>query len=132
MRGLRQRLRDESGLGLTEVAVAMLVLGIILVGLFPLAVNSIQLAARNAEVAQANRVVSAQLDQARTELREDDCGATTTSVVEQFTVTQTVGACPSPQRLAYVTISVAKTAEPLKSMSSADTRMIVRPVVVEP
>lgn len=132
MRALRERLRDEAGLGLVEVAVAMVVLGIVLVGLFPLAVNSIQLAARNAEIAQANRVVSAQLDEARTTLREDSCGASTTAIVEAYTVTQTVGACPSPQRLAYVNVSVAKTAEPLKSLSSADTRMIVRPVVVEP
>ncbi len=129
---LRERLRNDSGLGLTELAVAIVVLGIVLVGLFPLAVNSIQLAARNAEVAQANRVVSAQLDEARTSLREDDCGKTTTAVVESFTATITVGTCPSPQRLAYVTVSVAKTSAPTKSLSSAQTRMIVRPVVVTP
>lgn len=132
MRQLRTRARDDAGIGLTEVAVAIVVLGIILVGLFPLAVNSIQLAARNAETAQANRVVSAQLDEARVELRETDCGATTTSVVETYTVTRTVAACPAPQRLAYVTVSVAKTADPTKTLSSAETRMIVRPVVVAP
>lgn len=126
------RLRDDRGVGLIEVAVAIIVLGIVLVGLFPLAVDSIKLAARNADIAQANRVVSAQMDEARTALRDVDCAASTTRVVGKYTVTRTVGACPAPQRLAYVTISVAKTSDLSRPLSSAQTRMIVRPVVVTP
>lgn len=129
---MREKLSDDRGIGLVEVAVAIVVLGIVLVGLFPLAVDSIRLAARNADVAQANRVVSAQMDEARTALRDIDCAGSITKVVEKYTVTRTVGACPAPQRLAYVTISVAKTSDPTKPLSSAQTRMIVRPVVVTP
>ncbi len=66
---LRAPLRDDAGLGLTEVAVAIIVLGIILVGLFPLVVDSLRLAARNAQVAEAGRIVSSQLDGAREEFR---------------------------------------------------------------
>ena len=130
MRAARARLRDDAGIGLTEVAVAIVMLGIILVGLFPLAVDSVRLAARNAEVAQANRIVSAQLDEARTEMRDADCGTETTFVVEGYTVTRTVGSCPEPQRLANVTVSVALTGDP-QVLSDASTRMIVRPVLVE-
>lgn len=129
---LRARLRDDAGIGLTEVAVAILVLGIILIGLFPLAVDSVRLAVRNAEIAQANRVLSAQLDEARTSLRDADCGSTTTATIDAYTVTLTVGPCPEPQRLADVTVSVAKSSEPGKALSDAQTRMVVRPVVVEP
>lgn len=124
-------LRSDAGIGLTEAAVAIIVLGIILVGLFPLAVDSIRLAAKNAELAQANRIVSAQLDESRESLLETDCDASTTYPVGEYTVTRTVDACPMPQRLAYVTVSVAKSDEPAKELSSAETRMIVRQVVVE-
>ena len=130
LHALRSRFRDESGIGLIEATVAIVVLGIILVGLFPLAVDSVRLAARNAEVAQANRVASAQLDQARASLRESDCNKVTSAVVDGYTATRTVNACPSPQRLAYVTVSVAKTSDPSKVLTSAKTRMIVRPVVI--
>lgn len=124
-------LRSDAGIGLTEAAVAIIVLGIILVGLFPLAVDSVRLAVRNAEIAQANRVVSAQLDEARTSLRPADCGSPpTTTTVEIYEVTRTVGPCPEPQRLADVTVEVVKAGDPQVS-SDASTRVIVRPVVVE-
>lgn len=128
---MRSVKESDAGIGLTEAAVAIVVLGIILVGLFPFAVDSIRLAVKNAEIAQANRVVSAQLDEARTSLRYADCGLTTTTVVEVYTVTRIVGSCPEPQRLADVTVRVAKTDDPGQVFSDASTRMIVRPVVVE-
>ena len=120
--------RDDSGFSLVEVAVAIIVLGVVLVGLFPLVINSISLAAQNATVAQANRVVSAQLDASRGELLDTDCALTTTKVIERFTMTRTVSSCPAPQRLATVTVSVAKTVEPAKTISTATTKVIVRMV----
>lgn len=64
---LRERagLNSDTGLGLVEIAVAIVLLGIILVGIFPLVVDSVRMAAQNAEVAQANRIVATQLDLAR-------------------------------------------------------------------
>ncbi len=129
---MRERIRDDAGIGLVEVAVAIVVLGIILVALFPVLVNTLQLSVQNAEVAQANRVLSSELDVARSSLLEDECGNTDTYDVDDYRVTRTVGSCPAPQRLANVTINVAKSDEPGKALSSADTRMIVRPVVVTP
>lgn len=47
---------------MTELAVAIVVLGIVLVGLFPLMVDSIRLSQSNAQVGQANQVVSSNID----------------------------------------------------------------------
>ncbi len=66
MRNSQRRLVKDHGIGMTEVAVAILVLGIVLVGLFPLMVDSIRLAQSNAEVGQANRLVSSNIDLSRT------------------------------------------------------------------
>lgn len=127
---VRERVRrSDDGVGLVEVAVAIIVLGIILVGLFPLAVDSIRLAVKNSELAQANRVVAAELDASRTTLLDTDCDTVASYPVGDYTVTRSVGTCPEPERLAYVTVSVAKTDEPAVELSSANTRMIVRPVV---
>lgn len=142
MRRIRERVRGslfgrDDGFGLTEVAVAIIVLGIVLVGLFPLTVDSIRLAAKNAEQAQANRIVSAQLDRLRTELREEHCGPAPVNTefvefeVSGFMVTTDVGPCPEPQRLADVMLTVTKADSGGGTVhSGAQTRMIVRPVVV--
>ncbi|MBC9935577.1 MULTISPECIES: hypothetical protein [unclassified Leucobacter] len=128
----KRQAASDVGVSLVEVAVAIIVLGIVLIGLFPLVVNSITLAAQNATVAQANRVVSAELDRSRGELLDTDCALTTTKVVERFTATRTVSSCPAPQRLATVTVSVVKTTEPGKTISSATTKVIVRMVESTP
>lgn len=65
--------RGDAGFGMTELAVAIVVLGIVLVGLFPLMVDSIRLAQRNAEVGQANRVVASNIDHARAEGPGSSC-----------------------------------------------------------
>lgn len=62
-----KRWQNDAGLGMTELAVTILVLGIVLVGLFPLVIDSIRLATSNAEVGQANRLVATNIDLARTE-----------------------------------------------------------------
>lgn len=62
-----RKLREDSGIGMTELAVAIVVLGIVLVGLFPLMVDSIRLAQSNSEVSEANRVVASNIDRVRSE-----------------------------------------------------------------
>lgn len=128
--------RWDAGIGLTEVAVAIVVLGVVLVGLFPLVVNSIQLAAQNAQVAQANRIVGAQLDAAKAELATMSCAAAggpttspltaTLSGAEQalFTAQRTV-ACEAP-RLARVTVSVTRIASPGSPAATATTKVVTK------
>lgn len=76
---------SEDGLGMTELAVAIVVLGIVLVGLFPLVVDSIRLAQSNAEAGQANRLVSSNIDSAHS----TSLGGTCTSGV--FTGSSSLG-----------------------------------------
>lgn len=68
LRGAMKRIKSfdlsDQGFGLTELAVAVLVLGIVLVGLFPLMVDSIHLAIRNSEAGQANRAVASNINAA--------------------------------------------------------------------
>lgn len=73
MRERALRLRDDAGVGMTELAVAIVVLGIILVGLFPLVVNSIGLAQSNSEVGQANRIVLTNINQSRVQPLSSTC-----------------------------------------------------------
>lgn len=72
-----KRWKNDAGLGMTELAVAILVLGVITVGLFPLVVDSIRLATSNAEVGQANRLVATNIDLARTETLGVSCASGT-------------------------------------------------------
>lgn len=135
VRVLRERLRSDSGIGLTEVAVAIIVLGVVLVGLFPLAVDSIRLAVRNAEVAQANRIVSTQLDVARSALATATCtahdaGAALTlpepdaSLTEAGKYVITQSATCDDVHLARVTVSVDRAVEPGKPVAEAATKVV--------
>lgn len=121
--------KDELGVGLTEVAVAIVVLGIVLVGLFPLVLNSLQLAAKNADVAQANRIVTAQLESARDTLAAAPCAAVTNQAIAlsssdaaKFQADRSV-ACPST-RLATVTVRVQTITTPVETLATATTRVV--------
>lgn len=123
-------LRDtDKGIGLTELAVAIVVLGIVLVGLFPLVLNSVQLAVKNAEVAQANRIVATQLDLARDTLGATPCTAVSNQAITlvspestKFRADRTV-ACSST-RLASVTVRVQTSATPAETLATATTRVV--------
>lgn len=134
MRATRERLRRDDGLGLTEVAIAIVVLGIVLVGILPLVVDSIRLAARNAEVAQANRIVATQLDAARVGVGVACTGADTPASAgpvaitltgddaTRFTATRTVS-CDAAN-LARVTVSVARSSDPGSAVATATTKVV--------
>lgn len=127
MRAFLDRLRGDAGLGLTELAVAIVVLGIILVGLFPLMANSIGLTQQNARVGQANRILVAQLDIARAQLGAAACASgstplTLTGADATGFQAQRVVACDG--RLATVTIDVQRTSAPGKTISTATTKVV--------
>lgn len=65
--------KTDAGIGMTEIAVAIVLLGIVVVGLFPMVIDSVRLAVQNAEVAQANQIVATQLDRSRDQLSYGVC-----------------------------------------------------------
>lgn len=132
MSAARAAFRFDSGIGLTELAVAIVVLGIVLVGLFPLVLNSLQLAAKNADVAQANRIVATQLDQSRDELSIKVCDSAAVETEkpltlaapdnEKFQADRTV-TCSS-DRLATVTIRVQALSAESNTIAEATTQVV--------
>ncbi|MCB1273656.1 MAG: type II secretion system protein [Leucobacter sp.] len=120
MRALRERLRRDAGFGMIELAVAMIVLGIVLVGLLPFTVNAIILAQQNSDVGQGNRIVASELDAARLELADaaTSCAAEralgtldiTANIspadLTRYDVRRTVTACDG--RLATVEVEVVR------------------------
>lgn len=68
-----RRWQNDAGLGMTELAVAILVLGVVVIGILPFVSDSIRLATSNAQVGQANRFVATNIDLARTESLSVSC-----------------------------------------------------------
>lgn len=134
VRTMRDRLfRDDRGIGMTELAVAIVLLGIVLVGLAPLMVNAIGLAQSNSEVGRANRIVSSQLDAARIELAETACAPETATPLgladadsSTFAAIRTVS-CNTALTLATITVDVARITEPAQPISTATTQVVTSP-----
>jgi len=128
MRRVCAVLRDTRGFGLTELAVAIVVLGIVLVGIFPLIFNSLALAQGNADTAVANRIVASQLDEVRQNPPAacavgavTDLTANLTSTQRaSFTATQRITACAS--HLATVKITALRGGT---AVASATTKVVV-------
>lgn len=119
----------DSGFSMTELAVAIVVLGIVLVGLFPLVIDSLRLAVQNAEVAQANRIVATQLDISRDSLSGATCAAVTAQAISlpasdssKFAANRTV-TCDGT-RLATVTIQVQRLVDTSQNVATATTRVV--------
>lgn len=134
MDALRHLQRDV-GIGMTELAVAILVLGIVLVGLFPLMVDSIRLAQSNSDVGQANRAVATNIDLARTVSLGGTCASGTFSGTNpKGSLFQTAPSdfggnvyfsCPDGAgKLVTVKVDVWKTASPSLVLSTATTKVI--------
>lgn len=114
---------------MVELAVAIVVLGIVLVGLFPLVLNSLELAAKNADIAQANRIVSAQLESSRETLAAAPCAASSNQPITlaspdstKFQADRTI-TCTST-RLASVTVRVQSLSAPTQTLATATTRVV--------
>ena len=111
---LRKHVQNDAGVGLVEVAVAIVVLGILLVAFFPTLFRSVELAAGNSTVATANRVLAAELDTQR-ESQRLVCTPVPTATaishptggtpVEGMTVTRQI-TCSPDDALATITVQV--------------------------
>ncbi|MGK0721166.1 type IV pilus modification PilV family protein [Leucobacter sp. W1478] len=133
----RNRRSVDAGFSMTELAVAIVVLGIVLVGLFPLVIDSVRLAVQNADVAQANRIVATQLDQSRDELSSKVCDMAAVETQKPLTL-----AAPDNQkfqadrsvvcgsdRLATVTIRVQALSADTNTIAEATTQVVTTQVV---
>lgn len=117
---------------MTELAVAIVVLGIVLVGLFPLIVNSISQAGSNALVGEANRIVSSQLDIAQNgNIESVTCPAGPGKTVaislptsSKFAGNRVISCADAGQKLATVTINVWLKTDTSKALSTATTKVV--------
>lgn len=102
--GARTPATDDSGFGLVEIVISMLLLALLAVAFLPLLIGALQASVRNATIATANQLLSEQLDALQTTART--CAAldayesasisvTTDPRGTEYTPQRTVGACPS-------------------------------------
>lgn len=101
---MRLSSRHEDGFSMIEIAVAIVVLGVVLAGFLPFVVSSLQLAVQNSEIAQANQHVATRLETLRSVSPCPD--GTVSETVGAFTVTTVSTGCTSA--LATVVVSAAK------------------------
>lgn len=120
----RSRESADAGFSMTELAVAIVVLGIVLVGIFPAIVSSLELAVKNNQVAEANQILSSQLVQQRSAMSGAPCIPTTGAenislnpARTDFTATREV-ACSASPPLATVTVEVLSTVNTDVSVSA--------------
>lgn len=119
---LRDALRGDSGVGMVEVAVAMIILGVLVIAAFlPLIVSSIELAAKNTVIAQANQLLSSELDAQRISMSGKPCESTNSADdIEAFSVTRVVS-CDGA--LATLSIDVKSLEYDGETFASATTRV---------
>lgn len=134
-----KRLRGDSGLGLTEVIIAMLLLFIIMLSMLTVLITAMRTVAANSTRATAAEAVQARIEQARTAAVSGDCAVvaavvTPSEVVTDgrgiaITLTGTVANCDQsgvsdphdlPQ-LARVTVTATTAAAGFPSPSLATT-----------
>jgi type II secretory pathway pseudopilin PulG len=126
----------DAGFGLVEIVVSMFILALLALSLLPLLVQGVRVAAFNSTQASANRMVHDRIEQGRA---SESCaavlsqaGSTTTAPDgrgDSFVITGTAGVatCPSVYpAVIKLTISVAATTQPARSLASASTLVLVR------
>jgi len=125
--------RRDEGFGLIEIVVSMFLLALIAIAVLPLLIQGVTTAARNATMATATQLVSAELEQARAAAAAN-CNAvrlfaatTTTPVTDArgtaYLVARSAGSCP----VAYPgTISVRLAVQvDGETLSEVTTRLLV-------
>jgi len=133
IRKARTQAADE-GLGLIEIVVAMLLLGVLAVAFLPVLIQGLQLAAKNATRATAVQLAQEQMEVARGQ--GDDCtdiqdlaAATLTPVTDPRNVTLAIaretGDCPSsyPSTMSFHVIVINETTG--EELANAETLIFV-------
>lgn len=125
------RTADDSGLGLIEIVVSMLMLAILAIAFLPLLVEGLKLSARNTTLATATQLVAERIQLAQA------AGPACASVaalggVQSFTdgrgidlqVTTTTGLCESSTTLLPVSVAVIRL-DTVETITSASTLVYV-------
>lgn len=97
---MRRFIERDSGFSLVELSVAIIVLGIVLVAFLPMVAQSIQLAAKNQRIAEANQLVATRIENYRNAPSCTDGSSTQTA--SGFEVTTIASGCGTP--LATITV----------------------------
>lgn len=115
---------------MVELAVAIIVLGVILVAFLPLVVSSVQLAVKNTAVAHANQIVSSHLDLQRRALANEECADAVTAGEQPLTITETdfnaTHEVTCNGALATLTIAVSSAQFDGEELSRATTQVATR------
>jgi len=125
------RFDAEEGLGLVEIVIGMLILGLIAISLIPLLWQGIRYSSEQSAVATATRQLNAIVE----ELRENDpvtCASVTTAVSPQTfvdgagrTITSTGSATPCPASSKSVTVTLTATDDSSKTLATLNAIVYV-------
>jgi type II secretory pathway pseudopilin PulG len=122
MQRIRNRaVHDESGLGLIEIVVAMLILALLAVSFLPILIQGVKTGALNATRATAGQIAQQQIENAKA--LDPDCSTITALAAQPvspvtdprnvlLTITKAAGACPAtyPGTMSYtVTVTNGST-----------------------
>lgn len=128
---MRERDADSAGLGLVEIIIGMLIVGLIAMSLIPLLWQGIRFSSEQSAVATATRQLNAIVE----ELRENDpvtCANVTTAVAPQtFTdgagrsITSTGSATPCPASSKSVTVTLTATDTSSKTLATVNAIVYV-------
>ncbi|RZU64111.1 hypothetical protein EV379_0405 [Microterricola gilva] len=125
MKLVRKRMpaEDDSGVGLIEIIIAMMLLAIIAIAILPTLIQGLKLSSANATFASATAIVNGQLEDARS---YKSCAAVTptnTTATDARGVTlkvvRTVGTCPA------ALVSYPASIPVIVTVTRADTGVII-------
>lgn len=116
---MRRPARSEDGFSMIEIAVAIVVLGVVLVAFLPMVVSSIHLAVQNQRIAEANQLVASELDSLRS---SSSClDGTTIATAGEFEIHTVGSSCATP--LATVSVAVQRDG---RVLAEAVTKIAIR------
>jgi len=128
---MRRMVGSDEGLGLVEIVIGMLILGVIAISLIPLLWQGIRYSSEQSAVATATRQLNAIVE----ELRENDpvtCGNVTAAVAPQTftdgagrTITSTGSATPCPASSKSVTVTLTATDTSSKTLATVNAIVYV-------
>lgn len=116
---MRRFIERDAGFSLVELSVAILVLGIVLIAFLPMVAQSIQLAAQNQRIAEANQLVATQIESFRNNPSCTDGTSTTTA--SGLSLTTIASDCSTP--LATITVRAGTSGPPAEELAEASTRI---------
>jgi type II secretory pathway pseudopilin PulG len=129
--------RDDEGLGLMEIVVAMFILALLALSLLPLLINGMQSSVRNTTIAAATQFANDRMSIAETVAAQSDDPCDDLAIfaadVEPMTdargvelvATSTIGPCPPGTGTISVATAVTRADTPGEVLASASTNLLI-------